>query len=122
MATTMNRAYSLPGMMQAMPLRITTPQWQMLQEVELAAKAYGWHTHRLPGEYGVVRVVCERGQQILKASALPPRLLREGGKPAVQRLFYHLGEYGEPLQLVQPAAAARALSTPTEGTPDENEI
>lgn len=115
MSTTINRAYGVAGMLQAMPLRITTPQWQLLQDVEAAAKAHEWHTHHLPGEYGVVRLVCERGPQIVKVSALPPSLLREAGKTARSRLFYHQAEGPERLQLVTPATAMKTLTTPPKG-------
>lgn len=115
MSTTMNRAYAVAGMLQAMPMRISTPQWQELQDVERIAKQLGWHTHQLPGEYGTVRLICEKFHQVLKVSAVPPMVLREGGKLTSSRLFFHYGNTGEKLERITPREAAKKLNTTRQG-------
>lgn len=121
MSTTINRAYGIAGMLQAMPMRISTPQWQELQDVERIAKHYGWHTHQLPGEYGTVRLICEKQDRILKVSAVPPMVLREGRKLTRNRLFFHYGHTGEKLKPLPPRDAATQLAK-KRGEKDHDEI
>lgn len=97
------------GVAQLMPMRITEHQQDELEDVQNAAAQFRWSATYLPGEYGTLRLVCEKGDQVLKASAVPPRVQSEGGGRTQTLCFSYSTKGGKP-ERIHPREVIAILS------------